>query len=124
MVETAPSNAYSHPPGRRIAFDPTINLGHIITAVTFLVVSTAGYVTLDSRVGAIEREQRAERTDRREADVGAETRLLTRITETRAHMDQTQVRVADDIREIKTLMRDGFRDLDQKLERKSDKPGR
>jgi hypothetical protein len=53
-----------------------------------------------------------------------ETTLMTRINDERARLDQTQVRTADDVREIKQIMRDGFRDLDSKLERKADKPGR
>lgn len=109
---------------RKIHFDPTINLGHILTAGTFLVVAAAGYATMDARVSSLEREQKTQKTEQRETVVNAETRLLARITEQRAAMDQTQVRVADDIREIKTLMRDGFRDLDAKLDRKADKPGR
>ncbi len=98
---------------KRLTFDPTINLGHVLTAGTFLVVGVAGYVTLDNRVGYLEK-----------ADIGIETRLMREITTQRAHMDQTQVRVADDIREIKTLMRDGFRDLDAKLDKKADRPVR
>lgn len=114
----------SEEPVRKFNFDPTINLGHIITAGSMLIVGTAGFVNLDSRVVALERGQQEERTQRRDMDIGIEGRMLTRITEQRAHMDQTQVRVADDIREIKQLMRDGFRDLDQKLDKKADRPGR
>jgi hypothetical protein len=109
---------------RGLRFDPTINLGHVLTAATFLVVGTAGYVALDGRVGHLERSYREEQSVRQSADNGIESRLLREITTQRATMDQTQVRVADDIREIKTLMRDGFRDLDAKLDKKSDKPGR
>jgi|LNAP01.1.fsa_nt_gb hypothetical protein len=110
--------------GRRVHFDPTINLGHVLTAATFLIAAAGAYATLDSRVSTLERDQRAQKLEQKETLSSTETRLLTKITEQRAHMDQTQVRVADDIREIKTLMRDGFRDLDQKLDRKADKPGR
>lgn len=110
-------------PGR-VHFDPTINLGHVLTALTFLVTATAGYVALDYRVSALERGYHDERALRRDSDIGIETRLMQKINEERARIDQTQVRTADDIREIKTIMRDGFRDLDQKLDRKSDKPGR
>lgn len=110
--------------GGRVHFDPTINLGHVLTVLTFLITATAGYVALDSRVANLERSQQEERAQRRESDVGIEARFMREVTQQRAHMDQTQVRIADDIREIKTIMRDGFRDFDQKLERKSDKPGR
>lgn len=109
---------------RGIHFDPTINLGHIAQIAMLVFVTAGAYFTLDSRVARLETEQRAIKVDHKEAVVGAETRLLTRITEQRAHMDQTQVRTADDVREIKALMRDGFRDLDAKLDRKMDKPGR
>lgn len=105
----------------RVRLDGSINLGHIISITMTLAAVVAGWVTLDARVATLERDQRAQKIDAREAVVSVETRLLTKITEQRASMDQTQVRTADDIREIKTLMRDGFRDLDQKLDRKSDK---
>jgi hypothetical protein len=104
----------------RVRFIPEINLGHLVSAGVFLVTAGVGWATLNSRVTTL--EDRAH--DQKEAIVGVETRLLTRITEQRAAMDQTQVRTADDIREMKMLLRDGFRDLDQKLERKMDKPTR
>lgn len=110
--------------GRRVHFDPTINLGHVITAVTMLVAGSIAWATLDSRVSSLERSVQEEKTTRRDGDTGIEVRFMREVTTQRAHMDQTQVRVADDIREIKTLMRDGFRDLDTKLERKIDKPNR
>lgn len=113
-------NADGKPWGGGVHFDPTINLGHILTATVFLVTATAGYVTLNARVSTLE----AARIEAKDATVAIETRLLTRITEQRAAMDQTQVRTADDIREMKQIIRDGFRDLDAKLDRKMDKPGR
>lgn len=103
-----------------VRFDPTINLGHIGTMTATLVLVVAGYTSLNSRVTVLE----TAKVEAKEAVVGVETRLLTRITEQRAAMDQTAVRTADDIREIKQMMRDGFRDLDAKLDRKMDKPGR
>lgn len=109
---------------RRVHFDPTINLGHVITAATFLLAAAGAYATLDSRVSTLERDQRAQKSEHKDAVVSVENRFMREVTQQRAAMDQTQVRVADDIREIKTLMRDGFRDLDAKLDRKQDKPGR
>jgi hypothetical protein len=117
-------------PGR-VHFDPTVNLGHILSMVTFLVVATSGYVAMDSRVGALEKEATSlkakdveQSKETKEAVVTVENRFMREVTQQRAAMDQTQVRVADDIREIKQLMRDGFRDLDQKLDKKADRPGR
>ena len=96
---------------RKVTFDPTINLGHILTAISFLVVGTAGYVALDGRVTNLER-----------ADVVIESRLLREIAAQRVHMDQIQMRTSEDIREIKSIVREGFRDLDNKLEKKAEKP--
>jgi hypothetical protein len=111
-------------PAKKLIFDPTINLGHILTAATFLVVGTSGYVALDGRVGHLERSHRDEQAIRLTSDQQLESRIMREMTVQRAHMDQVQVRVADDIREIKSIVREGFRDLDGKLDRKSDKPGK
>ena len=117
--------SYETPKGMKsFAFDPTINLGHVLTALTFLVVGTAGYVALDGRVGNLERSYRDEQSNRAAADAGVETRITARIAEQRAHVDMIQIRTSDDIREIKSIVREGFRDLDTKLEKKTDKPGR
>lgn len=111
-------------PGHRWRFDPTVNLGHILTAGAFLVSAAAAYATLDARASSLERETKALKVDQKEAVISAEARLTTRINDERARVDQTQVRTADDIREIKQIVRDGFRDLDAKLDRKIDKPTR
>ena len=105
----------------RFVFDPTVNLGHVLTAASFLIVGTAGYVALDGRVVALERSHREEQSVRLTSDQQIETRLMREVTMQRAHMDQIQVRTADDIREIKSIVRDGFRDLDGKLEKKQEK---
>lgn len=114
-----------HPNGRRgVHFDPTINLGHILTAVVFLASTIAAWVSLNGRVEQQAKDlERVERITKAET-VKVETILMTRINDERARLDQTQVRTADDIREIKTIVRDGFRDLDQKMDKKTDKPGR
>ncbi len=106
---------------KQFAFDPTINLGHVLTALTFLVVGTAGYVALDGRVGNLERAHRDEQINRHASDTAVESRLATRINDERTRSEQGYQRVADDIREIKTTLREGFRDLDNKLEKKAEK---
>jgi len=111
-------------PAKRLIFDPTINLGHILTAATFLIVGTSGYVALDGRVGTLERAHRDEQAIRLTNDQQIEARIMREMTTQRAHMDQVQVRTADDIREIKSIVREGFRDLDGKLNQKIDKPGK
>ncbi len=112
-------------------FDPTINLGHILSAGVFLVSAGAAWMNMDARVSRTEsaisdlRQRDSDQAkEAKDAVVTVENRFMREVTTQRAHMDQTQVRVADDIREIKTLMRDAFRDLDQKLDKKADRPGR
>ena len=101
----------------RIHLDGSINFGHIVSVILTLTAIVAGWVTLDARVATLERDYRTQKVDIQAATVAAEVRLQGRITE-------IQARTADDIREIKTMMREGFRDLDVKLDRKMDKPVR
>lgn len=111
-------------PKLRVIFDPTVNLGHILTAATFLIVGTSGYVALDGRVGVLERSYREEQTLRQAGDAQIEARVTRMVTEQRVYMEQVQGRTSEDVREIKGLVREGFRELDAKLDRKIDKPGR
>ena len=41
-------------PRRRVVFDPTINLGHVLTFMGFMVAGFSAYSTLDKRVTLIE----------------------------------------------------------------------
>lgn len=111
------------PARRGLKFDPTINLGHVLSAGVFLITTVVSWMSMDARVAQNTIELRRVETQAREAGVRIETVLVDKINTERARMDQTQVRTADDIREIKTIMRDGFRELDTKLDRKTDKPG-
>lgn len=111
-------------PRRRINFDPTINLGHIATATATLATVVAMWVNLDARVAQQARDLARVETQASKETVRVESVLMDRINTERARLDQTTVRAADDIREIKTIVRDGFHDLDAKLDRKADKPGR
>jgi hypothetical protein len=105
-------------------FDPTINLGHVLTATVFLMSAGAAWMNMNARMERAESAIATLKQEAKDSFVTVENRFMREVTTQRAHMDQTQVRVADDIREIKTLMRDGFRDLDSKLDKKVDKTGR
>jgi hypothetical protein len=70
----------------RIAFDPTINAGHILTFFGFMVSGFLAYSTLDKRVAVI--EQRTTSTEQRAAEQDA------RIKDTLGEIKQ-------DIREVK-----------------------
>ena len=113
--------SYANGVGRRVRFDPTINLGHVLTAVAFLFSTVAAWYTLNAQVATIARE--IERKADKDAFGRAEVELTRRIVEVRQHTDATVARTADDIRDMKLMMREGFRDLDARLERKADKPG-
>ena len=122
MSEQGNDNSNGAP--RRVKFDPTINLGHVLTAGMFLVSTIAAWVTLDARVSQTARDLVRVEGEANRVAVRVENVLTEKITAVQANMNQTQIRTAEDVREIKLLMRDGFRDLDAKLERKVDKPSR
>lgn len=109
---------------RGVKFDPTINLGHILTGAIFLVSTIAAWVSLDARVSQTVLDLKRVEAQQQKESIRIENSLMREITQTQQHLNATQVRTAEDVREIKALVRDGFRELDQKLERKSDKPGR
>jgi hypothetical protein len=109
---------------RGVRFDPTINLGHLLTAAAFLTSTIVAWVNLDARVAQNARDLLRVEGQANKETVRVETVLMDRINTVQGQMNQTQVRTADDVREIKTIIRDGFRDLDTKIDRKVDKPGR
>lgn len=47
--DTAPG-ALDHPQRRRVRFDPTINLGHVLTFLGFLATGMAAYSDLKERI--------------------------------------------------------------------------
>jgi hypothetical protein len=108
----------------RVNWDPTIKLGDAMSSVALLFGAGVVYATLDLRLAQNTKDIARLEADFKTADSRVELELGRRIVDVRQHVDATQVRTAEDIREIKNLMRDGFRDLDARLERKTDKPGR
>jgi hypothetical protein len=107
-----------------LRFDATINLGHILTAVASLITIVAGWMTLSSA-----QQQQRRDIDRNEQSILAtmprvevariEAVLTDKIASVRGSLDQTNIRTAGDIREIKDIL---VR-IDEKLDRKADKPG-
>lgn len=53
---------------RRIRFDPTVNLGHIITFVGFLIAIFTAWTTLDKRVVVLEEGRKAQESIDRQQD--------------------------------------------------------
>lgn len=61
---------------RRVTFDPTINLGHVLTFVGFLVAGFGAYSTLDKRVTVVEQQAVAVVDRSREQDARLKESLL------------------------------------------------
>ena len=109
--------------GRGFPFDNTVNLGHIGSAIAFLIFAAGVYFTTMARMDQLERElARQSRVIEAKVDketVGkAEVELSRRIVETQQNVAATVTGINEGFREVKGLLRD----LDQKLDRKADKP--
>lgn len=76
---------------RRVAFDPTINLGHVLTFVGFLVTGFSAYSTLDKRVSLIESQTTVVMDRSREQD----TRLKETLAEIKLDVKDLQRSVND-----------------------------
>ena len=51
---TRPEISFGGPEPKRLNFDPTINLGHLISLVAFLVAGLSVYGTVDKRLTVLE----------------------------------------------------------------------
>jgi tRNA A-37 threonylcarbamoyl transferase component Bud32 len=95
------------PNGRRFHFDPTVNLGHLISATVFLVTAAAAWVNISMRV------------DQQARDVARiETQLLAKIKEQEAVSGKFELNYREDMRDVKALLNR----IEDKLDRKADKP--
>lgn len=94
---------------RKLNFDPTITLGHLVSAAVFLVTGASAYVTLSMRV------------DQQGKDVSRiETQLLEKIRNNESVTERAGLNYREDMRDVKTLLTR----IEDKLDRKADKPGR
>lgn len=73
-------------PRRRVAFDPTINLGHVLTFLGFMVAGFSAYSTLDKRVTLIESQMLTSNTQVRDQD----SRLKEMLSDIRADVKDLQ----------------------------------
>jgi hypothetical protein len=110
---------------RRVRFDPTINLGHVLTAFAFLFSTLAAWFTLNARVDmAAQAIVRLERIVDAKADKEATSRgeieLSRRVVEGQQNQHNALVRIDEGFKELKAMIRD----VDRKLDNKVDKPGR
>jgi hypothetical protein len=96
-------------PRRKLNFDPTITLGHLISAAVFLVTGATAWVNLSMRV-----DQQAKDVTR------VETQLLAKIHDNEQAAERSGLNYREDMRDVKTLLTR----IEDKLDRKADKPGR
>ena len=73
-------------PRRRVVFDPTINLGHVLTFMGFMVAGFSAYSTLDKRVTLIESQQVTSSVHIRDQD----SRLKETLSDIRADVKDLQ----------------------------------
>lgn len=92
---------------KRVNFDPTVNLGHLISATVFLATASMGFAVLRSKVE--QQKIDIERVERQAKD-------YTDRIERQWSADQQRDREA--FTEIKVLLRE----INSKLDQKQDKP--
>lgn len=80
-----------HQHRRRMVFDPTINLGHMLTFVGFLVAGFSAYSTLDKRVSVTEIQSTVAIERMREQD----TRMKETLSDIRRDVKDLQKSVND-----------------------------
>lgn len=85
------ATVHMDPPKRRVMFDPTINLGHILTALTMLASGFVAYNNLDKRLTV--QEQMAVQV------------AVTR-TEKDAAFKETLVEMKSDVKELRRSIDD------------------
>lgn len=94
-------------PQRRVRFDPTINLGHVVTATVFLVTASMGFAVLQAKV-----ERQADDIAR------VERQAIERLERVERQWGADQQRDREAFTEIKVLLRE----IAAKLDQKQDKP--
>lgn len=88
---------------KRLTFDPTINAGHIISLLAFLVTLVIGWSTLDKRVVVLEEARKTQ-------------------AQVDQHQDAMQRSNADSVRESLQEIKQGVRELNARFERKESRP--
>jgi hypothetical protein len=85
-----------HAQRRRVAFDPTINLGHVLTFVGFIVSGFTAYNALDKRVTVVESQAAA---------------VVERSREQDGRLKETLREIKDDVKELQRSVNDVNRTL-------------
>ena len=91
----------NQPERQKVKFDATINLGHILTFVGFILAGATAWTTLDKRVVVLEEARTAQKV----YDVSQDARMLesnAQMKEVLARLDRQVERLADKIDNVKS----------------------
>lgn len=81
---------------RRVSFDPTVNLGHVLTFVGFLLTGFSAYSALDKRVTVVESQTAV---------------VVERTREQDARLKDTLTEIKQDLKELQRTVHDVGRNL-------------
>jgi len=79
---------------KKLNFDPTINLGHVLTFIGFLVTIIIGWSTLDKRVVILEESRKSQASIDAMQDARSEEKFSD-IKETLRDIKQTAEKISD-----------------------------
>lgn len=85
---------------KRVSFDPTVNLGHLLTFIGFIVTGAVGYFDLRERISVQEIRH---------------TSVATELDAEKARTRETLGLLRDDMREVRRGVEDLLRSNHQKL---------
>lgn len=100
MHDTSPSPLDSAKPRHRVSFDPTINLGHLLTFVGFIVTGAVAYFDLRERITLNEQ----------------------RVVGITAEIKDERARTSEQLKELKADMREIRQGIGDLLRRQESKP--
>lgn len=88
---------------KRLTFDPTINAGHVLTFVGFILSMMVGWSVLDKRVVVLEEARKTQ-------------------AQLDQHQDAIQRASQDSVRESLAEIKQGIRELNARFDRKESRP--
>ena len=88
---------------KRLTFDPTINAGHILTFLGFILSMMVGWSVLDKRVVVLEEARKTQ-------------------AQLDQHQDAIQRASQDSVRETLLEIKQGIREINARFERKDARP--
>jgi hypothetical protein len=79
-------------PQKRLHFDPTVNAGHVLTFLGFLITGFIGWTALDKRVVALEEARKTQQQIDQHQDQMSTVNMRT--------IERSLVEIKDQIREV------------------------